>query len=132
MATLPRNRFKIDHKGMAMILISPEMHALALYYANKGKAYAIAISPEPSERKWTKNDPGHYVDKFEMHSMVKNLTKKFPTRRAAVELVNVSRYAEAVETGWQRGIGIQPDNPIGHHVFSQTHTYLHEPRRGPR
>jgi len=124
------SRFNVDRKGIAELLVGPEMHELSMHFAREAKAFAIAISPEPgTSKKWSRlSEAGSYADKFEIHGgHVENLTKRFPTRRACADLVNTARYAEAVEQGWQAGIGLQPERPGGYMVLTQTAIAIGDP-----
>lgn len=121
------NRFEIDRNGIAELLVGREMHNLSRHFAEEAKEFAKAISPVSTSRGSRKT---HYIDNFEIHAgHVENLTIKHRTERACADLVNTSRYAEAVEQGWQKGIGRQPDHP-GYFVLTQTAAFIGDPYVG--
>lgn len=112
--------FDPDHTGIAELLVSPGMHEMTRHFAEKGKEFAKAISPDA---------PPYgqgYIASFQVDSgLVENMTKE-PGVRAVSNLVNTSEYATAVELGWDVEHGQRVNKP-GYHVLQQTAAFLGDP-----
>lgn len=92
--------FEPDHKGIAAMLVGPEMHRMVRHFTEHGARFAQSISPdiEPYGR--------GYIASFEVVSGL--VTEVAGERRATAELWNTSDYAAAVE--WEHD----------HHVLART------------
>lgn len=81
--------YKPDHKGIARLLVSPEMHQLVTRAAEEGKRYAVSISPDAEPY------GEGYIASFRVEG---GKTEKVAgSNRAAAHLVNTSPHATAVE-----------------------------------
>lgn len=81
--------YKPDHKGIAKLLVSPEMHKLVGDAARRGLPYAISISPDA---------PPYgegYIAELDVETGL--TVKEGGNRRAAARLVNNSDHATLVE-----------------------------------
>lgn len=83
-------QYEADHKGIAALLVAPEMMNLVAQGAAEGMQYAISISPK---------DTGDYASSFEVEAGL--VVKTGGNRRAAARLVNNSDHAVNVE--WTNG-----------------------------
>lgn len=81
--------YKPDHKGIAQLLVSPEMHRLVTAAANEGKRYAESISPDAEPY------GEGYIASFEVQSGL--VEKVAGSRRAVARLANTSDHATLVE-----------------------------------
>lgn len=88
-------RYKPNHRGVAALLVSPEMMSLATRGAEEGMQYAISISPHAT---------GEYAGSFRVESG--KVVKAGGNQRACAELHNDSDHALEVEfTNGDRVLG---------------------------
>lgn len=101
--------FRPNQRGLTALANGPEIRAVTTIVAEKGKAYAEAISPRDT-------DGGeHYQDGFVLDDITVLDVGRFP--RAGTALRNTVAHAAAVEWGNER-------NGTSHRVLGRTLDYL--------
>lgn len=81
--------YRPDHKGIAKLLVSPEMHELVTRGAEEGRRYAVSISPDAPPA------GEGYIVSFRVESGL--VEKVAGSRRAVARLHNDSDHAVLVE-----------------------------------
>lgn len=89
--------FKPNQAGFRELAVSAGVRRVLAEIAEKGKAYAEAISPYDV----TPDDEGHYRDSFEVREETVHWSGRWPGPRAAARLQNTAAYAAAVEYGYE-------------------------------
>lgn len=105
--------FEMDRDGIAECAVGPELRVACHEIAEKGKAFAIAISPVGFED-LDRDDQVHYINSFELddtHVVLGAID--YPMRRVATRLWNLAPHAAAVEWGNRY-------NPDGYYILSNT------------
>jgi hypothetical protein len=104
--------YKEDRRGVAEMMVSPEMHGAVELVALEAIPFAKSISPDA-----TPYGVG-YIDSWEVHGGTERIAR---ARRATADLVNTKDYATAVELG---DFGDQSAKDTGHHVLARTADHI--------
>lgn len=99
-------------RGMARCALGPELTAAVVVIAERGKGYAVGISPRSTRQHQ------HYQDSFTVILGTETLPDRFPMKRVCARLWNLAPQAAAVE--W----GNAQTNGDGHQVLRKTLAHL--------
>lgn len=103
-------RYEPSDVGWAKIALSPSLLHACIAEAERGKAFAIGISPRSGD-----GDGVPYADSFDVTPIVTSAFRRGP--RVAAVLHNDAPHAAAVEFGNRR-------TPRPHRVLGRTAAYL--------
>ncbi len=104
--------YRPDRRGVAGLMVSPEMRGLVELQAYQAIPFAKSISPDAAPY------GTGYIDSFEVNGGTERVAG---SRRAVAELANTAEYATSVELG---RLGDVSRADTGHHVLARTADYI--------